>query len=48
MKKENEILKFNKKNNLKKRFNKNFFRFILKKKNFIRKKKYNARLVFFF
>ena len=47
MKKEKEILKYNKKN-LKKRFHKKFFRFILKKKVSIRKKKYNSRLVFFF
>ena len=48
MQKENEVLKFNKKKNLKKRFNKKFFRFIFKKKAYIQKKKYNARLVFFF
>lgn len=40
--------RFNKKKNLTKRFNKNFFRFVLNKKIYIRKKKYNARLVFFF
>ena len=43
-----DILKYNKKKNLTKRFNKNFFLFILNKKAYIRKKKYNARLVFFF
>jgi len=48
MQKENENLKYTQKKNLKKRFHKKFFRFILIKKVYIRKKKYNSRLVFFF
>ena len=47
MQKENENLKYTQKKNLKKRFHKKFFRFILIKKVYIRKKKYNSRLVFF-
>jgi hypothetical protein len=48
MQKEKKNLKYNKKKNLTKRFQKKFFRFILKKKVYSRKKKYNSRLVFFF
>lgn len=48
MLKSNGISNSSQKKNLKKRFNKSFFRFALKKKASRKKKKYNARLVFFF
>jgi hypothetical protein len=48
MEKENKILKSDNRKNFKKRFNKKFFRLFLKKKRKFLKKKYKARLVFFF
>ena len=48
MQKKKDILKINKKKNFKKRFSTQFFHFFFNKKNLIKKKKYNARLVFFF
>jgi hypothetical protein len=48
MQKEKDILKLKKKKKLKKRFNKQFFHSYFDKKKFIKIKKYNARLVFFF
>lgn len=48
MQKKTEISKFHSSTSLPKRFNKKFFNFFLKKKVYIRKKKYKARLVFFF
>jgi hypothetical protein len=48
MEKQIKNSKFLKNKNFKKRFNQKYFKFIINKKIYIRRKKYKAKLVFFF